>query len=150
MSALLAIDPGAATGVAMLFIGPGCPAVLMAADVLAPDDVGWAKYMPDIVVIEDPQIYPHSKARPNDIGKLWKIVGRYIERYKGASVRLVHPHEWKGSIDGDIMVRRIEAAMTPAELALLAPLPKGTRHNAVDAIGLAKWSTRQPWLRGVL
>jgi hypothetical protein len=150
VTTLLAIDPGAATGVALFFIGPDCAPVLVNANVFAPDDVGWARYMPDIVVIEDPQIYPHAKARPNDILTLAKLVGRYQERFKNCRVRLVHPHEWKGSVSGDIMVARIESALTPAEMKIVEGLPKGTKHNAVDAVGLGKWSFRQPWMRGVL
>ena len=60
------------------------------------------------------------------------------------------PHDWKGSVDGDIMVRRIESALTPEEMLIVdrLGLPKSYRHNAVDAIGLGKWFLRQPQMRG--
>ena len=150
MTTLLAIDPGASTGIAQFFVGPDCPPVLAATAVLSVDDVRWANIMPDIVIIESPQIYPNSKARPADILKLRGIVGRYEERFKLCKVRLVTPHDWKGSVDGDIMTKRIEAALTPGEAALAAPLARGTAHNALDAIGMGKWSFRQAWMRGVL
>jgi hypothetical protein len=151
MTTLLAIDPGADTGIALFFIGPDCQPVLVNANVVSPDDVAWARFMPDIVIIETPRIYPHSRARPNDILKLARIVGRYQERFKGArGIRLVEPHEWKGSVDGDIMTKRIESALTPSEMGITKGLPKSTAHNAVDAIGLGKWSFRQAWMRGQL
>ena len=96
MTTLLSIDPGAATGVALFFIGPDCAPVLVNANVFAPDDVASARYMPDIVVIEDPQIYPHSKARPGDILTLAKLVGRYQERFKNCRVRLRPPARVEG------------------------------------------------------
>ena len=103
--------------------------------------------MPDIVVIENPQIYPHSKARPSNILQLARVVGRYEERFKGARQKLVSPHEWKGSINGDIFTARICAAMTPAERQLLRSISDGVVHNAIDAVGLGKWAFRQPWMR---
>lgn len=150
MTTLLSIDPGGATGVALFFIGPDCAPALVSADVVAPDDVKWSRFMPDIVVIECPERV-YGKARAKDIISLALIVGRYVERFKGTRLRLVTPHAWKGSIDGDIMVRRIEAAFTPAEQKVAVTLPTTSkRHNAIDAIGMGKWAFRQPWMRGVV
>ena len=107
---LLVIDPGANSGFARFDRRAAGDWRLVSAMVASPEvrslDQLFAK--PDIVVIENPQIYPHSRARPADILKLARIVGRYEERFADArQMRLVHPHEWKGSIAGDIMVERI-------------------------------------------
>jgi hypothetical protein len=151
VTTLLAIDPGQATGVALFFIGPDCAPVLMNANVFSPTDIAWQNYRPDIVVIECPERV-YGKARVQDILKLAVVVGMYVERFKHARlVRTVTPHEWKGSVDGDIMVRRIENSLSPAEAKLISGItPPSKRHNAVDAVGIGKWSFRQPWMRGIL
>lgn len=148
MPTLLAIDPGANTGIALFFLGPDCPPVLVSAAVVSPDAWVGDSTLPDIVVIENPQIYPHSKARPADVLTLARIVGRYEERFKDAKQRLVLPHEWKGSVPGDIMTERIKAALSPMEKERISFLCKSVAHNAIDAIGLGKWALRQPWMRG--
>jgi hypothetical protein len=65
------------------------------------------------------------------------------------------PHDWKGSVCPDILCRRVVASLLPAEYSLivgvLAPLARkpmtdefltsGRRHNVIDAVGLAIWST---------
>ncbi len=143
---LLAIDPGARTGWAAFGLyASGWQ--LQGAGVVTPD-AEFAHRM-DLTVIENPVIYPNSRARPADILKLARIVGRYEERFKDSYVELVEPRKWKGTVDGDIMVRRIEAAMTPYEKEVLAAYKGGYRHNAVDAVGLGKWALRQPFMRRV-
>lgn len=100
------------------------------------------------VVVERPQIYRGraSKADPNDLITLAILVGRLTERYsaRGCHVEHILPHDWKGSVDGDVLVRRIEASLDTVELEVLhrklASVPKGKRHNVIDAIGLGKWS----------
>lgn len=141
MASLLAIDPGARTGWAFFQAWPqgwrldGCGVVQ--------PDVSLGISNPDIVVIENPQIYANGKADPDDILKLARLVGRYEERFRKASlIELVRPREWKGSIDGDIMCARIEAAMTPEEKVVAAAYKGGYRHNMIDAIGLGKWAAR--------
>ena len=140
---LLAIDPGARSGFSLWQRrGLTGPLDIIAAWVTAPNVVR-EHVTPDLVVIEAPdRIF--GKARPRDILKLSRIVGRYEERYRGSEVRLVTPHAWKGSVDGDIMTDRIRAALTPREVGFA----KGLDHNGLDAIGLGKWALRQPWMRG--
>ncbi len=140
---LLAIDPGKATGWALFIEAGGWH--LSACGVAKPDDHAWtplAASKIDRVVIENPQIYPNSPARPNDILTLARVVGRYEERFQdAASVTLVTPHQWKGSVKGDVMTKRIEAALTPHEATILS-MRKYT-HDTLDAIGLAKWALKQ-------
>jgi len=143
---LLAIDPGACTGFAAFRDGD-----LYAAGTSSPDEADgvWPLLAcTDLVVIENPRIYPRQKADPNSILKLARCVGRYEERFGRSGrtrVQLIEPHDWKGSIPKAIMTNRIEAALTTAERALLPDLPKTKRHNMLDAIGLGKWSLKQPF-----
>ena len=154
MSTLLAIDPGAKTGHALLrndllattssiwYVDHAC--------VTSPDVALWPGRDFDFVVIENPVIYPHSKARPADILKLARIVGRYEERYQPYAkygVHLVEPRQWKGTIDGDIMTRRIEANLSAQDRLALTDILPGVKHNALDAIGLGFWALRQPWVK---
>jgi hypothetical protein len=142
MSTLLAIDPGLRTGWAYFQIWPGKEPFLDGAGVLQPEDgLGYAT--PDYVLIENPRIYPNGKANPEDILKLARLVGRYEERFRKArAVHLVRPRDWKGTVDGDIMCARIEAAFTPEEKAVVAAYKGGYRHNMIDAIGMGKWAFR--------
>lgn len=137
---MLAIDPGAHTGWAYFHDG-----VLLDAGVTTPDKQPLHP-IPDLVVIECPaRIYDHATAA--SIIKLARVTGRYEERYCNAPIELVEPRTWKGTIDGDIMVNRIKAAFTPHEAAVAARFKGGYAHNMVDAIGLGKWSLRQPFMR---
>lgn len=143
---LLALDPGAKTGAAVFVRSDSEGWTLLGARTCSPDDVSRLPWGPvNVVVIENPEIYARSKARPRDILKLARIVGRYEERFLGSTIRLVTPHEWKGSIDGDIMTKRILASLNAVEARLCA----GVDHNAIDAVGIGKWALRQPWMRAL-
>jgi hypothetical protein len=129
---LLALDPGNSTGWAFFVDG-----VLMACGACK----GPSKlFVPDVdhVVIENPQVYPRSKVNPNDLMTLARMVGRYEERFAHIPTKLVAPREWKGTIVKTVMLKRIKAAMTPGELALLGNCP----HDTVDAVGLGRWALR--------
>jgi hypothetical protein len=141
MASLLALDPGLHTGWALFQIWPNRLPFLDGAGVLRPEDgLGYAT--PDHVIIENPRIYPNGKADPEDILKLARLVGRYEERFRRSKVYLIRPRDWKGSIDGDIMCKRIEEAMTPDEVTVAAAYRGGYRHNMIDAIGMGKWAFR--------
>ena len=135
--ALLAIDPGEDTGVSVWNLETGS---LEWCTVVSPDEA-IGRYIPHRVVIEEPQVYMRSKANPADIISLARKVGRYEERYRYAEVTLVHPSEWKGNIDKDVMLNRIEGALTPEERDVVSKYngPKGKRHNMIDSIGLGKF-----------
>jgi hypothetical protein len=148
---VLAIDPGAKTGWALFQSRVERPWHLAACGVVCPQDHLWLGGLEDLdlVVIENPQIYPSSKVPPNDILTLARIVGRYEERFAGRAERieLVKPREWKGSVNGDIMARRIESALSAYDKDVmrgcLVGTAEGYRHNAIDAIGLAQWTIKQ-------
>lgn len=146
---LLAVDPGRDTGWARLDVS----GVLIDCGLGDPPRSDGCK-----VVIERPQVYRgrSSKGDPNDLITLAIQVGRYTERFatQGSNVEHILPHAWKGTVDADVLCRRVVAALAPAErdllLRVLAPLARkqmtdehltaGRRHNVIDAVGIAKWS----------
>lgn len=146
----LAIDPGRDTGWALLDT----------SGILVQCGLGVPPAFIGQVIIERPQIYRGraSKGDPNDLITLAIQVGRYTERYDvpGGSVEHVLPHDWKGSVDPEVLCRRVVASLTECERQLLetvlAPLARklvrddltgGRRHNVIDAVGIAKWSVRR-------
>jgi hypothetical protein len=144
MTTLLALDPGAKTGWALYQVF-GAIWHLTGCGVVTPEDTV-PDNKPQIVVIENPEIYPNSQARPKDILTLARIVGRYQERYREAKhIELVAPHKWKGSIPKDIMLARIEAAIPARDGGAVAAYKGGYRHNMIDAIGLGTWALMQPF-----
>ncbi len=145
IQSVLAIDPGNHTGMAYFQWTESVGWTLLEAFVCSPDDTSFP-VRPDLVVIECPtRVF--KEATVQSILKLARCAGRYEERFAGTIVELIEPRAWKGSIDGDIMIARIEAAMTPAEKAVLARYTGGYAGNAVDAIGIGKWALRQPFMR---
>lgn len=148
MTTLLAIDPGAKTGWALYHpFNEGW--TLTGCGVGTPNDLG---FIPprniSIVVIEEPQIYPNSPARPADILKVQRIVGRYEERFSTAKyMHFVHPHAWKGSVPKDIMLARIEVNTPLRDRPAMASYKGGYRHNMVDAVGLGRWALTQPFMK---
>lgn len=136
---ILAIDPGRDTGWAILDDN----GVLV--------DAGLGKPLSTYVgpvIIERPQIYPGrgTRVNPNDLITLAIQVGEYTEffRSRGCAIEHVLPHCWKGSVDPDVLCRRIVAALPSAEASRLdsciSNVPKSKQHNVIDAVGIAKWS----------
>lgn len=126
---LLAIDPGKSTGWALFFEGR----LVQCGAVVGREDI--PSSAPDQVVIENPVIYPRSKARPNDILKLARTVGWYEKVYSYAPTALVEPRVWKGTIPKALMLKRLRDGLTEREFFLAQNWP----HDTVDAIGLGKW-----------
>jgi hypothetical protein len=147
-TSLLAIDPGAKTGWA-LFLESADVWRLAACGVVSPmDPTPWpgSKKL-DQIVIEVPVIYPHSKASPKSILTLSRIVGRYEERFAEAGpIELIEPRTWKGTIDGDIMIRRIEAGLSLEDRRVHDQYTGGYKHNMTDAVGLGFWALKQPFM----
>jgi hypothetical protein len=154
MSYTLAIDPGLDTGWAivdergvLIRCGLGDPPVFHLPRVVAK------------VIIERPQVYAGrmSKGDPNDLITLAIQVGRYTERFQHLACEHVLPRSWKGTVDADVLCRRVYAVLSEAERAILDPvlvplarapfctenLTKGKRHNVIDAVGLGRWSASQ-------
>ena len=95
------------------------------------------------VLVEIPRWYPHDQVDTNDLIDLAVLVGEVKRFYESQSckVELVFPRTWKGSVPKPIHNKRVLAALTPGELALLPrrPRAKDHDHNCVDAVGLGLW-----------
>ncbi len=149
---LLAIDPGANQGWAFFQKLSGEWTLIRCGLGVIP-----ASICPESVVIEQPVIYPHAKARPNDIITLalaaGTTVGRLVARWPDleTNVHWVQPRAWKGTINADIMTRRIESKMGPVAMDMVKELnlSASKRHNVVDAVGLGLYflNARQANLR---
>jgi hypothetical protein len=143
---LLAIDPGARTGGALFMCFAGVWTLTWAGVVRPTDRERFPVKTADLVVIECPtRVY--DQATVGSILKLARVVGRYEELFADTHVELVEPRAWKGTIDGDIMLKRIEAALTETERQVVGRWTGGYAHNMLDAIGLGKWAIRQPFMR---
>ena len=151
---LLAIDPGKDTGWAIVRDGKLFACGLGDARTLA----GTRPFTK--LVIERPQVYRGrtSKGDPNDLITLAIQVGRYLQAFAatGLEGEEIIPHTWKGTVDPDVLCRRVYASLDDAERAVLLPvleplarksvaedLTGGRRHNVIDAVGLAKWSLKR-------
>lgn len=145
--ALVAIDPGKVTGVAVFEDG-----VLVRATVcdleecllLLENTAPLNRHrLSGDCVIEVPQVYPgqQQKGDQNDLIKLAIMVGRYeacatTQRFR---VVLVKPRQWKGQLPKDVCWQRVRETLTPGELTKLEKLSKSKAHNMHDAIGIGTW-----------
>lgn len=97
---------------------------------------------PGEVVVEVPQVYPSSRAKgnPNDLIRVALAAGGAAVAVGGV-VRLVRPHEWKGSVPKEIHNRRTLAKLDREEVEAFegVDLPPYLRHNALDAVGIGLW-----------
>lgn len=107
-------------------------------------------YRIDGAVIELPQVYLKrlSKGDPNDLIKVAVQVGRYVESLDrlGCVAKLVHPHQWKGTITKDAHHAQIWAKCTPQEQEIIRRHGQGLNKKALgdmmDAVGLVQWAIR--------
>ena len=101
--------------------------------------------MPDILVIEKPQIYQqkHLKGDPNDLMPLGILAGAVWIRMVPNRCVMPLPKEWKGQTPKDVMSRRTISQLDRQERDLLKDdverIPSYLRHNVYDAIGIALW-----------
>lgn len=94
-----------------------------------------------LVLIEYPQIYVSRIRRGEtredpkhliDIALLCGVIVSVMSQ--SFDCRLIHPAEWKGQVDKDVMIDRIVAHLTPQERQLI---PGGAlAHNGIDAMGI--------------
>lgn len=101
-------------------------------------------------VIELPQVYARKKSKgdPNDLIRVGVQVGRYVESLDrlGCKVLLVHPHDWKGTIEKAPHHAQIWASLGPAEQEIVRRNGTGLGAKALsdlmDSVGLGKWAWR--------
>lgn len=84
---------------------------------------------------EVPQIYPQSKADPNDMIPVALLAGALIGYFSAAFVKMPRPREWKGQVPKAIHNARTLAKLTDDERALCA----GHSHDELDAVGIGLW-----------
>jgi hypothetical protein len=139
---LLAIDPGEKTGWAYFedYVLQGCGLITLAKWVATFGT--WLDQTASFhVIVEEPTIYPHSKARPADIMALQLKVGELKGRFEAAGcvVELVQPRTWKRQVPKSIHNDRTLKALTDDERRLA----EGKRHDVLDAIGLGLWKLKR-------
>jgi len=93
------------------------------------------------VASECPQVYTAGKSKgdPNDLIELAGVVGRVAGGLGATSERSYLPREWKGTLDGDVMVERIRSRVDerPVERSRVQlPRAQDKHHNVWDAIGV--------------
>lgn len=134
---LLAIDPGTNTGWAVF---GGRAGWLLACGIGEPPIDSTAAR----VVIELPQVYPSHPVPPNDLVTLAFLAGRYAGRPAG-EVFTVFPHEWKGNLPKEVCAARVRARLSEDERAVIdaCDVPKGQKHNVLDAIGIGLFALRR-------
>lgn len=156
MTVLLAVDPGVRYPAGALFvsgvlqkasrvkipkgIGPKTP-VLERCRAISLSITDWAQAIPDILVVEYPQIYTQdkSKGNPNQLVPLAAIGACLSGLYMATRVISPTPREWTGNIpkneDGDPWDsprgRRVWERLSDVERTRVVP-----SHDAVDAVGL--------------
>lgn len=135
---MIAIDPGTHPGFAVFSHGK-----------LIHGSTEWCENWRDCcdeLVIERPTIYPHSKARPNDIIVLAISAGRLAEKVGAKKETWYLPRQWKGQIPKTkkitdyIIYKRVLNNLSDTEAQTLAWMlgvaPTGHDHDVVDAVGL--------------
>jgi hypothetical protein len=103
----------------------------------------------DLVLLEQQQIYRvgRQKGDQNDLLELSGVVGAITTMWPEAILVGVKPREWKGQVDPDVMLRRIEGKLWEKEKGRVKECPKSLRHNVIDAIGLGMWWCAKKGLR---
>lgn len=149
---ILAIDPGACTGFALM--RPVQDLRRYVVDVVGTEamatmgDVSETRLGTFIgsryeTVIELPQVYraARSKGDPNDLIRLAVLVGRLqqLAEVSGSEVTLVQPAAWKGQVPKDVHHKRLMGRLCFEEQEKLEGIHKTYRHNALDAVGLGLW-----------
>jgi hypothetical protein len=91
--------------------------------------------------IEIPQIYQSNrqKGRQSDLVKLAIVAGECMRAACDAGCRTIithQPAEWKGQVDPDVMIKRIQSKLSSEELECVTLPAKSVAHNVWDGIGI--------------
>ena len=149
MSVLVSVDPGLKGCGAALFrdgrlqfaayvAGKPAPTVLGQAQATSTAVANWvAAQDVSVLAVEFPQVYRQRLgADPNDLLGLAAVLGG-IRLYGNPALLQFSPHDWKGSIDGDVMIERIKSLLTAEECdAVNLPQRRALQHNVFDGIGI--------------
>jgi hypothetical protein len=111
---------------------PGFRAFSMARAVLSGDTYTEG----DELVLEYPQIYRGPRANnPNNLLTLALVDGALMGLFRQEAI-LYLPHAWKGSVDPDECVKRVQARLSAVETACVVLPAKSLAHNLWDAVGI--------------
>lgn len=134
----LSVDPGRHTGWA-LWYPPGTAKHELVACGVGRPPLDSACFL----VIELPQVYPHSPVPPNDLITLAFQAGRYVGEFqasRGHDAVYTLPHAWKGNLPKNVCENRVRMRLTVAELKIAHDaeevVPKAQHHDMWDAIGI--------------
>lgn len=101
------------------------------------DDLGESV---DVLAVEQPIIYKHGAARPQDILALRTIYGAFIGAIDADFYSNPTPETWKGSEEGKETVNeRTLKVLNLLERTVLLTKEKALTDHAIDAIGIGLW-----------
>lgn len=93
----------------------------------------------DELVFEFPVVYPKKTRSPNDLLPLCFADGLITATLAPKDYSAVDPARWKGTIDPDIVINRVKAALSPQEHAAC----RNDDHNQWDAVGIGLWKIKR-------
>jgi hypothetical protein len=94
---------------------------------------------PDAIILERPQLGTYGPARQKDLVLLCEVNACILGMMGVPDVQSVTPHEWKKSLDGDVMTERIKERLTDQDWTRVEDPGKSVEHNMFDAIGIGLW-----------
>lgn len=142
---MIAIDPGVSKGIGYAEFTPSLGLLICAELMREGDVIELLHLVPrQLVVIEFPRIYPAAsqKGDQNDLLELARVCGRIEQAAlaEGHTVEMIYPRDWKGTIDADVMVDRIQDRLGEGETAMVTlPSAKSLHDNVWDAVGIGLW-----------
>lgn len=93
---------------------------------------------------EWPRMLPPGKQKgdQNDLPGLSGVSSAFAAMYPNTPVRSYYPRDWKGTVEPDVMIRRVHGRLTETELLSVEWEGKsrdptgGMMHNVFDGIGI--------------
>lgn len=136
---LIAIDPGKRESGVALFSDMG---ILSYASLVMP---GHLPCRASTVVLEVMRVYPEKKVPPNDLIDVATAGAALAGRCVTDDGRIigVYPRDWKGTMNGDAMTRRIAAYVASEKWDDRIEHAGAKTHNILDAIGIGLWYFRK-------
>ena len=132
---LVAIDPGNDAGVAY-FENKRLVRAELITDVRAPRE----RELAHTVIIEVPQVYPHSPVNPNNLLTLSFTAGLLAGHFESSNLAKASPRQWKGQRPKDVDNRYTLDLLDAKERSIVnTSTSRGQLHNVIDAVGIGLW-----------
>lgn len=155
---LVCIDPGKKLCGVSMFSDRG---YLLRAELVRADDVvtladGVAEAVKKnrienrlVLAYEMPQVYMSDPGKAKSLFPLAVTDGAVAYALRPNEIVEYKPHDWKGSVDPDVMTKKIkERWMTAADhKAVVIPSAKSLAHNIYDAVGIGIYHLRRLGVR---